>query len=534
MAGVAIDPGMTIKIEDAYNNVETGDNATSLMALIASGPSGASFAAGSTTNVTVSAGVATFSALILDTAGGGYTLTVSDTSPMLTTASSNAFTISPAAASSLAVAAPATATVGAPFNFDVTALDPFGNVATGYTGTVQFASTDGLASLPGSSGLTDGEGTFAATLNTAATAETISAADASLPGAINGTSNNIDVSQANTSVQLISSAPITGLGQSVTFTATVLGLPPSTVPIDRGTVTFMDGTTTLGTVALSSITGNVATWTTSSLTKMVHSITASYADPLDDYAPSTSPVLMQTVITIATITPTPAANPSVFGQTIALPITITGTGATPTGTVIVTQGALPPVSKTLSAGTATFILSGLTLGDNTIAISYSGDSIFAPASTSYMQMVNQTATTTVLSAPGSSVWGQPVTFTATVAIKTPGAGTLTGTVNFYDGAIQPTNIIGTGSVSGGVASFTTSALSVGSHTITAVYSGDANDAASTSTAGTQTVAPARTQRNGHLDRNRGRRLRPIGHLHRRGQRIESLDRQSQRRHRQLL
>ncbi len=96
--------------------------------------------------------------------------------------------------------------------------------------------------------------------------------------------------------------------------------------------------------------------------------------------------------------------------------------------------------------------------------------------------------TTISSSLSSSVYGQSVTFTATVVISSPGAAAPTGTVTFKDG----TTTLGTGtlSTSGGVtkASFTTAKLAVGSHTITAVYSGDANNFTSTSPALTFSVA----------------------------------------------
>jgi predicted outer membrane repeat protein len=73
-----------------------------------------------------------------------------------------------------------------------------------------------------------------------------------------------------------------------------------------------------------------------------------------------------------------------------------------------------------------------------------------------------------------------LTFTATVysAVSTP-----TGTIAFEDGA----TVLGSGILTAGVATFTTSSLAVGTHTIAAVYSGDANFAASSSAALTQTI-----------------------------------------------
>src|SRR5262249_22700581 len=90
-----------------------------------------------------------------------------------------------------------------------------------------------------------------------------------------------------------------------------------------------------------------------------------------------------------------------------------------------------------------------------------------------------------------SIFGQNATFTATISIAAPGAGTPSGTVQFQiDGSNSgsPVNI----STSGGVtsASFSTTTLAVGSHTVVAAYSGDGNTSASASTAVTQTVTKA--------------------------------------------
>jgi hypothetical protein len=86
---------------------------------------------------------------------------------------------------------------------------------------------------------------------------------------------------------------------------------------------------------------------------------------------------------------------------------------------------------------------------------------------------------TLTSSLNPSNFGQSVTFTATVTGVSP-----TGTVTFTDGA----TVLGTAALnSNGQATFTTSSLTVGSHAITAVYSGDTNNAAGTSAALTQVV-----------------------------------------------
>src|SRR5436190_1866230 len=93
--------------------------------------------------------------------------------------------------------------------------------------------------------------------------------------------------------------------------------------------------------------------------------------------------------------------------------------------------------------------------------------------------------TTLISSLNPSALGQAVTFTATVQPAT-GSGTPTGTVTFNDGAI----VLGPGSLNGGTATFTTSGLGTGTHSITGIYGGDANFTGSTSPILTQTIGKA--------------------------------------------
>jgi hypothetical protein len=93
------------------------------------------------------------------------------------------------------------------------------------------------------------------------------------------------------------------------------------------------------------------------------------------------------------------------------------------------------------------------------------------------------ATTTTLTASSTtSTSGQSITFTATVAPST-GSGTPTGTVTFYDG----TSSLGSGNLTAGVATFSTSTLAVATHSITATYSGDTTYNTSTSAAVTVVI-----------------------------------------------
>jgi hypothetical protein len=91
-------------------------------------------------------------------------------------------------------------------------------------------------------------------------------------------------------------------------------------------------------------------------------------------------------------------------------------------------------------------------------------------------------TTTLISSPNPSAYGQSVTFTATVSssIGAPPNGEV---VSFMKGM----TILGTGSLSGGKATFTISTLKVGTTSITAVYGGDSNFGNSKSKAVSQVV-----------------------------------------------
>src|SRR5205085_19379 len=134
-----------------------------------------------------------------------------------------------AAATHFAVSAPAGATAGSAFDFTVTALDQFNNVAALYVGTAHFSTTDtgSGVSLPADYPFVSGDSgvhTFAngATLVTAG-GQTITAAD-TVTGSIKGTSGTVTVAAAAAS-HLGVSAPSTATA-GVAFDLTVTALDP--------------------------------------------------------------------------------------------------------------------------------------------------------------------------------------------------------------------------------------------------------------------------------------------------------------------
>jgi streptogramin lyase len=293
------------------------------------------------------------------------------------------------------------------------------------------------------------------------------------------------VTKASSSTAVVSSANPSTSGQAVTFTATVSAVAPGS-GTPTGSITFLDGATTLATAPLSS---GSASFTTSTLNLGMHTITVRYSGDAN-FNSSTSAALTQTVNSTAvgtTTTVTSSTNPSVFGQAVTFTATVTPNSgsATPTGTVTFLDGAATLGTASLSSGSATFTTSILSVGTHTITVAYSPSGGFiSSTSPAITQTVTQAASSiSVLSSLNPSGFAQAVTFTATVSAVAPGAGTPTGTVTFLDGAAT----LGTAILSLGTATVTTSTLSVGNHTITVIYAGDANFNSSTSAALTQTV-----------------------------------------------
>jgi hypothetical protein len=287
-----------------------------------------------------------------------------------------------------------------------------------------------------------------------------------------------------TSTGLVSSLNPSVSGQSVTFTATVTagtGTP-------AGTVNFKDGSTVLATVTLGA--NAQASYSTSSLSVGSHSITAAYAGNAN-FAASTSPAITQNVsapsLVTTTTTVTSSLNPSVSGQPVTFTASVTAASGTPAGTVNFLDGSTVLTTVTLGSNAqATYTTSSLSVGSHSITAAYSGNATFA-ASTS--GVITQTVTapaktntsTKVTSSQNPSRSGQQVTFTATISESS--SATPTGTMRFLDG----TTTLATVNINGNSVTYRTSSLSIGSHSITAVYSGDQNFNGSTSPALTQTV-----------------------------------------------
>ncbi|MEP6945646.1 MAG: Ig-like domain repeat protein [Acidobacteriota bacterium] len=168
---------------------------------------------------------------------------------------------------------------------------------------------------------------------------------------------------------------------------------------------------------------------------------------------------------------------TVTGQPYTVAYSVTGafgnSPTAPTGNVQVSDGT-NTCTGTVAAGSCS--LASFTAGAKTITATYQSDANFnaSPASSGVSHLVIKANTTVAVTDPNNpSVFGQSVTFTATITVSAPGAGSPTGNVTFQDNGVS----IGTctaQNVLSNAATCTLNNLSVATHPITAVYNSDAN------------------------------------------------------------
>jgi Bacterial Ig-like domain (group 3) len=196
-----------------------------------------------------------------------------------------------------------------------------------------------------------------------------------------------------------------------------------------------------------------------------------------------SPDNMMVAVTSAV---TSSLNPSAVGQSVTFSATVSAASGTPDGEVTFKNGSANLGTVTLVEGVATFTTSDLKAGTNPITAEYHGNSKFLGTTSPVLnQVVDQaTSTVTLSSSLNPSTYGQAVTFTATVAGEF--GGTPRGKVKFMNGSA----FLGTGTLTGGVATLITATLGVGTQSITAQYDGNSSFSGSTSSALSQVVNQA--------------------------------------------
>ena len=156
--------------------------------------------------------------------------------------------------------------------------------------------------------------------------------------------------------------------------------------------------------------------------------------------------------------------------------TFTSSPATAYGTVdFLDENNQKIGSATLSAGTGTFRYSGLAAGQHSITAVYKGTYVFDTSSSSALPItvIPKPSSIALNLSTSTSLWASDVTLTAAL---TPSLAT--GSVQFFDGNTP----IGSAISNNGLASLVVNSLDVGTHSITARYSGDNTYAAAVSTA----------------------------------------------------
>ncbi|WP_420236703.1 pectinesterase family protein [Telmatobacter bradus] len=225
-----------------------------------------------------------------------------------------------------------------------------------------------------------------AILPTSATVTVLTAGSCTIEASQSGSANYSAATPVDVSFTIQQGTPSIGLtlssgsspstvDESLTFTATVT----STVGSPSGTVTFLDGTTTLSSVSLTS---GAAAYTTTALAAGSHSITAVYSGNTN-FTTITSSTLSQSVVTVVISTGSSSSSDSGSGnsQTVAagdtatysvsiLPsagssfptaLTLTLSGL-PTGATV----SITPSAWTQSSSTTWTLAAGTTLSGNTL------------------------------------------------------------------------------------------------------------------------------------------------------------------------
>jgi large repetitive protein len=281
--------------------------------------------------------------------------------------------------------------------------------------------------------------------------------------------------QGSSTLNLTSSLNPSTFGDNVTFTATVTSSSSST---PTGTVTFYNGTVKLGTATLAG-TPVEATYATTALPVGTEQISAVYSGDANNSAAISNTVAQVVNLTQTATAVTATPNPGVANEPITITATVKVTSgvATPTGTVTFSSGTTILGTATLGTNGMATINPALATGTYQIVATYAGDANDGGStSAAFTLNVYLAASTTTLSVtPNPAAVGTTVTLTASV---TGTAAAPTGTVTFLSG----TTPLGTATLKNGAATFTTSTLTVGTYSISANYSGDSNNAASTSAA----------------------------------------------------
>jgi hypothetical protein len=380
-AGTAI--SYTVTALDQFNNTVTGYTGT--VHFTSTDPQAVLPA-----NSTLTSGVGTFNATLK--VAGSQTLTATDTVNSSITGVSGAISVSATAATHFGLSLPGSATAGTAFNFTVTALDQFNNTVTGYTGTVHFTSTDTAAVLPADATLTNGVGTFSATLKTSG-GQSITATD-TVTSSIAGTGTTTVLAAAATHF-VVSGPTSSTITTQTSFAVTAQDQFNNTATSYTGTVHFTSSDAAAILPADSLITNGTGNFLVTFKTSGGQTLTATDVNTSSITGTSnTVTVNTPPVITSGNSATFTVGAPGSFTVTTtgSPPPTITATGVLPVGLTFIDNGN---GTATLSGTPASFGVfqinitahNGIGSGDATQTFTLTVSSIPAYATTQLQKFV---------------------------------------------------------------------------------------------------------------------------------------------------
>jgi len=304
---------------------------------------------------------------------------------------------------------------------------------------------------------------------------------------VGGTGNDVTLTCVGVlTTNMLTSSDVDNLtqyGESVTFTSTITG---ATGTVTSGTVTYFDQGVSIGQVR---VVNGVATFTIATLNVngSPHVITSQFVGQ-GIFGNSDSNIIAQSV-NKSTSTIAVTTNSQIYGTDLPLTVTATVTpqyaGGPATGQVLIRiDGVIQPLQTisatvtdpTTGATTATLLTSISTTGFHTIDALYLGDSN-VNGSSNFSPIFNQQILTTAITTLGLVSSRNPadrlatVTFTASVTNPIVPADATIGLVQFLDNGVALGAPV---AVNNNVATYSTSTLTGGRHTITANYLGSPN------------------------------------------------------------
>ncbi len=252
-----------------------------------------------------------------------------------------------------------------------------------------------------------------------------------------------------------------------------------------GTITFKNGSTSLGTAALDS--NGIAELETTTLPGGNDSLTAAFPGDASFLASTSSPSALAVVPSVTTLS-TPSLQPGLNVKagtsiTIAVSLSADSAGVAPTGSVNFENGSTKvgtvqlagtaSSGTALAGGTASFSTTSLPAGTDSVTAVYQGDGNYAGTTSPAVSVTIQKVSTSIAVTPSSStiLVNQPLQVTITPA-PVSGLPLPTGTVTAgIPGSLQPAvNLVnGTATVT-----IPANSLPLGSVSILGSYSGDGN------------------------------------------------------------